>query len=70
MGYVGSCYPTFVIFDIFRHRGTSSFSLLLGPIYITLEGCGSLPLLNFIFIFYRVKVSHVLDFKIFNLIIN
>jgi hypothetical protein len=46
-GCVGPCYPCFAVFFLLGHMGVS-FSLLLGPIYRTLEGWGSLSLSNFI----------------------
>jgi hypothetical protein len=47
MGCIGPCYPTFTVFNVLGARGIVVIQYLLGPIYITLEGWGSLSLLYF-----------------------
>jgi hypothetical protein len=51
MGCIVPFYPNFVIFYVLGHRGILFFSILLGPINRTLEGWGSLSLLQFQFAF-------------------
>jgi hypothetical protein len=49
MGCIRASYPTFTVFNVLGARGIVVIQSLLGPIYITLEGWGSLPLLYFSF---------------------